>query len=288
MRYISIANIVKLGLFTVLVCTNFELWAQAQQHSQHKLEDQKAPVCESLKTQAKSKKAYEQCNKYCEDLKCTDPSRKDKLDCLSALAKFQALGLGNPPCIGPKRAYISNYNANTVSTCNVKEDGVFEKCIDSGVGAIFDSPVGIAINSIQNTAYITNYGNNKANYSVSKCAINGAGLFSACVDSGVGVAFTKPFDIALTQDENSAFVTNNEEAIRVSKCDIEKGDFTGCVDTSASMSGRPVGLAFNHANNIVYVANDSGHGVYKCALKDTRFSDCTSTGSGFTNTIGVA
>ena len=174
-------------------------------------------------------------------------------------------------------AYVTNTTgANTVLKCPINSDGAFGACADSGVGAVFNTPRGIAISPKRTFAYVNNNGNS----TVSKCPINSDGTFGTCTDSGrTGTAFNSPRGIAINPKGTFAYVANNNS---VSKCPINSdGTFGACADSGNSgttFSGLQ-GIAINLAGTFAYVVNSPVSTVSKCPINaDGTFGSCTDSG----------
>ena len=94
------------------------------------------------------------------------------------------------------RAYITNYDNNTVSRCTVQNNGAFTGCVqDNGRasgGAGFDGPGISVFNASGSRAYIPNVNNN----TVSRCTVRNNGAFTGCVQdagtAGGGAGFEAP------------------------------------------------------------------------------------------------
>ncbi|MFI4936897.1 MAG: beta-propeller fold lactonase family protein [Candidatus Berkiellales bacterium] len=260
-------------------------------------------ICNIYKSASYPKTTFGQCMNYCQELNCADPKHSNPLACANALKKFQTLNVGDPICVAPKRAYITNFNpsgakANSVTLCTLKPNGSFDSCMDSGVNnGNFDSPLVITLNKNENTAYITNYGNITGNYRVSKCSIETTGsalgqFINPCVDSGAGSAFTHPFGIVLNKNESITYVANNTGNSSVSKCMVTNGSLNACVDSGAGVitgNNGPCGIVLNKTGTLAYVTTDNSNTVMKCTISNGMFTTCTSTGAGFFNgPVGIA
>ncbi len=136
------------------------------------------------------------------------------------------------------------------------------------------------------TAYVTNYSTN----SVSKCAINSDGTFSACnLASHGGPAFAGPTGIAINKQETIAYIANQNNGA-LSICPLESnGHFGVCTPAASTPFVGPLGLALNAANTLLYVTDfNSGNMVYSCTVnEDGSISACTSFGSGFNSPAGI-
>lgn len=207
----------------------------------------------------------------------------------------------------PRYAYVTNGVGNTVYICPINEtNGTFGACKDSGVGAIFDFPERIVINSSDTLAYVTNFFGN----TVTKCSVNSTtGAFSNCVDSGAGAVFVNPVGISLNSAGTQVYIDNSGNnghptgSNTVTICTVNSnGTLSNCADSGATGAGFsvPWGNIINSAGTFAYVANDyanppgnpSGNNITVCPInKDTGyFGSCFlsgNTGIAFGNPRGV-
>lgn len=170
-------------------------------------------------------------------------------------------------------AYVTN-NANGVKTvlkCPISNDGTFGACADSGVGAVFNSPRGIAINPSRTFAYVNNNNN-----TVSKCSISSNGTFGACGNTGTG--FTTPRGIAINPKGTFAYVANSSS---VSKCPINSdGTFGTCADSGGTSVSGLQGIAINSTGTFAYVIYSAANTIAKCPINaDGTLGACVDSGS---------
>lgn len=135
------------------------------------------------------------------------------------------------------RAYVSNFNTNTISVCNIIGTSV-TNCDDSS-GNNFDGPEGIMLTPSGTYAYITNNTNN----TVTRCVVDhtDAGLLSSCVvtegnfDGTGNLAFNLLGDVAYVPNEalNQLFLCSVQS---------ETGVLFNCVDSLGSGFDRPAGV----------------------------------------------
>lgn len=91
-------------------------------------------------------------------------------------------------------AYIVRFVGSRVFKCTVNQnDGSLFNCNDAGLGAIFNAPLGVALNANNPQAYITSQGLSQ----VLVCTIAQNGDFSVCNDSSAGAFFNGPDGITL-------------------------------------------------------------------------------------------
>lgn len=160
----------------------------------------------------------------------------------------------------PTRAYVSNYSSNSVSFCSLSAStGKLNLCQDSGVGAIFQTPIGIEFNSDNTRLYVTNF-NGSSGTTVSFCSINvTTGILSGCADvDGDGSAvFSGPLDVRFDDSFTQVYVSNLANNT-VSLCSVNSstGKFSACATTGNSFT-TPAGISLNRAGTRAYVSNDA-------------------------------
>ena len=147
---------------------------------------------------------------------------------------------------------MNSLNVNTgVVQCSILADGSFSGCTLL-TDTTFSEPFGIAMNSANNTAYITN-----SNNTVSQCSINSVtGVFNACTALS-DPTLNEPMGIAINSTGTTAYISN-ENTPSVSQCTIDSsGAFTGCVTLADSEfnfpDNVPLGITLNQAGDTAFI-----------------------------------
>ncbi|KTD59943.1 hypothetical protein [Legionella shakespearei] len=176
-------------------------------------------------------------------------------------------------------AYVSNAVSGTVSKCSLAANGTFSSCVDSGVGAQFDTPAEISIHPSLPIAYVVN----SSSDSVSRCTMDNDGSFVSCTKFfGGSVPFESPEGIVLNHDGSIAYVAN-ASSTEVSQCVLNPdGTFNNCVVAgTVPSSNTPFGIALNSAGTFAYVTCCDA--VIKCFIKSNgAFGACIDSGVGAT------
>jgi DNA-binding beta-propeller fold protein YncE len=182
-----------------------------------------------------------------------------------------------------QKAYISNENSDTISSCDLDAEGALASCATATTsGVSIDEPYQIVFNRTNTVAHLVSRSQN----SVFRCLVNANGVFSNCANSGnTGVAFDAPAAIAVNRAGTFAFVTNQGSggSPGVSVCPILRDGFFGpCVasgNTGIAMS-CPNGIALNRDESRAYIADPCANRVVMCQiLADKTFGACASTGN---------
>lgn len=174
--------------------------------------------------------------------------------------------------------YITNYSLDTVTRCFLQPDGTPYNCMDSGVGAIFKTPQGIAVHG--STAYIASGGIN----SLFQCTVSESGEFSNCftrsefLDAIFGVVYDPNNEVLYISGQS---YLNGSSTI--SQCLLKKdGALFDCYQ-SGGVNGP---LNLNSDGTILYVAdswgmNNNGQNVSKCSIDNYGFIiNCVDSGAG--------
>jgi DNA-binding beta-propeller fold protein YncE len=176
-------------------------------------------------------------------------------------------------------AYVSNAALNTVLKCTLAANGAFSSCVDSGVGAQFNTPAEISIHPTLPVAYVANSNGD----SVSQCSMDNDGNFVSCtLFLGGSVPFEAPEGIVLNHDGSIAYVANALKT-EVSQCMLNPdGTFNNCVVAgTVPSSNTPFGIALNSAGTFAYVTCCDA--VIKCFIKSNgAFGTCIDSGVGAT------
>lgn len=176
-------------------------------------------------------------------------------------------------------AYVGNATPGTVSKCTLAADGTFSSCVDSGVGAQFNTPAEISIHPSLPMAYVTN----STSDSVSQCTMDNNGSFVSCTKFfGGSFLFETPEGIVLNHDGSIAYVANASRT-EVSQCALNaNGAFNNCVVAgTVPSSNTPFGIALNSAGTFAYVTCCDA--VIKCFIKSNgAFGACIDSGVGAT------
>jgi 6-phosphogluconolactonase (cycloisomerase 2 family) len=182
-------------------------------------------------------------------------------------------------------AYVTNYNKNTVSVCQIETNGTLSQCVDSNAPTkLLNFPNGVTTNN--GYAYIVN--SNWANSSVTVCKIETNGTLSQCVDSGAGDVFKAVLG-GMTIHNGYAYATGIN-TVTVCKIDSKVGTLSNCATTGPGFSG-PHGITTNN-DGYAYITNMFTNTVAVCKInsEDGTFSNCTASGAAagmFNNPIEV-
>ena len=153
--------------------------------------------------------------------------------------------------------YIVNYANHTVTKCAIGNDTSLSGCVDSGAGAIFPAPFGIAINPNLLIAYITGHGNATIPSSVYGCKVNPAdGSFNSCVmvldpTTLNSVGGNNPSLITFNTADNSIFFTGSSSNDLV-RCTIEDSDYTKLTCAPVVINSGSVNFNFPTGIRIKY------------------------------------
>ena len=182
-------------------------------------------------------------------------------------------------------AYIVNARLNNVTKCEVNPvDGNLINCSEAGSG--FTTPLGLAFNSTNKIAYVTNVAGAKIN-TVSKCSIDPiTGNFNNCTTAASGLSF--PSSVLLNSNDTLAYVTISAGNNSVAKCTVDNnGDFINCTPTANGTSNSR-GVAIDPTGQFAYVSNFFSNTVSKCDIASNGdFISCIPTGSGFSGPFGI-
>lgn len=173
----------------------------------------------------------------------------------------------------PNRSYVSNYSANTVSLCSVTATtGKLSQCSDSGVGAVFSTPIDISLNPARSRLYAGNF-DGSSGTSVQACSVNmTTGTLSGCanVDGDGSAVFSGPSHVAFSFSGTKAYVSNLASGV-ISLCSVNlsTGKFTECATAGTGFS-FPVELKLSTRGTRAYVGNDATSStVSLCAVNTT-------------------
>jgi DNA-binding beta-propeller fold protein YncE len=165
--------------------------------------------------------------------------------------------------------YVANSGGNTVSVINARTCNAVRH---SGCGqtppaiAVGPEPLGIAVNQITDTVYVTSLGNfTGKTVSVINGATCNAASRTGCRQKPATVTVgPAPFGIAIDQATNTIYVANNNggdgpaslSVINGATCDAANS--TGCAHRPPALPGvgrAPNGIAFDQSTGAVYTAN---------------------------------
>jgi DNA-binding beta-propeller fold protein YncE len=182
-----------------------------------------------------------------------------------------------------QKAYISNSNSATISSCDLDAEGALASCATATTsGVSIAEPYQMVFNQTNTIAHLVSRSQN----SVFRCLVNANGVFSNCADSGnTGVVFDAPAGMVVNRAGTYAFVTNQGPGGTpgVSVCPIRRDGFFGpCVasgNTGIAM-GCPNGIALNRDESRAYVVDPCSNRVAMCPiLADKTFGPCVNTGN---------
>lgn len=190
------------------------------------------------------------------------------------------------------RAYISNFNSDTVSLCNVNiSTGVLSGCVDAGATGL-NGPNGITLNPAETFAYITNDTGNL----VIQCAINPiTGLLSGCVNSGA-TGLDQPESTLFNSAGTIAYISSLGGVSKVTQCTVNTGTgaLSACFTSGATGLYEARGLTFNSSGTLIFIANSaplpSFPSVRICSVNTGTgaLSACVDSGGVFQSPTAVA
>jgi YVTN family beta-propeller protein len=165
--------------------------------------------------------------------------------------------------------YVANSGGNTVSVINARTCNAVRH---SGCGqtppaiAVGPEPLGIAVNQITDTVYVTSLGNftGKTVSVINGATCNAAGRTGCRQKPATVTVGPAPFGIAIDQATNTIYVANNNggdgpaslSVINGATCD--SANSTGCAQRPPALPGvgrAPNGIAFDQSTGAVYTAN---------------------------------
>ena len=198
---------------------------------------------------------------------CSQPTLDQSLN-ITRTATTEAVG----------SLYITNADGTDVSLCSLASNTSVGSCQSTGgVGAVFITGEGIALNNTKTRVYISY----RLNNSVSFCPIESDGTLGVCVDSGAtGEALTGAFKITLNADNSEAYIGCSQKVVL---CPINNdGTFGTCTETAtdASFLGF-TSVTFNAGETKAYVSDISTNSIFICDVNgDGTLSGCTNTNYG--------
>lgn len=200
---------------------------------------------------------------------------------------------------GNTYAYVTNVYTQNVSQCELNTvDGTFVICDDSGAGAVFPSPYSMAFETVDSTLYA--YVTSAITADVTKCTVNAStGAFSGCVTAIDAPILSSPRGLAqITLSDNLYTYITNRSAGTVTQCFVDPTSalLVNCFDSGAGAAfTTPENILFHGGDTEVYAyitdsTYDTDGGVWSCVVNSStgQFSDCTSTGSGFSTPWGMS
>ncbi|MCL9683023.1 lactonase family protein [Legionella maioricensis] len=195
------------------------------------------------------------------------------------------------PAIPAQHAYITNWDQNSISLCDVSTlDGTFSNCIITASGALFANPEAITTLNLDanNTVfYVANI--NALNMAVSTVVLcqvnNGTGALSGCAITGSG--FNGADGIAINPAGTLAYVSN-AGADNVSLCQVDSitGALGNCGPTGNGFH-IPSDMTLNPLGTIAYVS-DLANYVSICPVDATTgLLSCHNRVGGFSQPEGI-
>lgn len=178
--------------------------------------------------------------------------------------------------------YVANISAvhmsaSTVSFCQVdSSSGALSNCTNTNGGPV-NGADGIAINSTNTLAYVSNAGNN----TVSVCQVDSiTGVLSnSCTSSGSG--FAVPSDMTLNALGTRAYVSNLLTS-SVTSCAIDDNGLLNCDDITLGFNA-PEGITLHPSGQFAYITNNGNNTVSVCQIDSLtgHLSSCAVTGGQF-------
>ncbi len=190
--------------------------------------------------------------------------------------------------VTPLFIYVTNVSNNSLSLCTVAGDtGELNNCSDSGVGAIFNSPVGVHLSVDEFFIYVVNEGND----TIMVCAVDTeSGVLSGCTVTGSG--FDLPSTIDFNATGTKAYIGNLGNS-QVSVCDVDTSDGTlsACALTGSGFLTAN-DIALNASDTKAYIADFNSDAITLCTINGSTglFDSCADSGAGsiFATTSSLA
>lgn len=207
---------------------------------------------------------------------CSQPNQSNILSIASA-----------PP---GQHAYITNWNGNSISLCQVNNDGSLESCsITANSG--FDAPEAIAMNPSGTILYVANIATPSGGGTISLCHVDSiSGGLSGCAPTGNGFDTSGPDGIAINPPGTIAYVSN-AFSDKVSSCAIDHntGVLSLCTNSGGTGFDHPSDMTLNAMGTLAYVSNLSLTTVSLCqiGIGGEALTSCQATGSGFNEAEGI-
>ena len=197
----------------------------------------------------------------------------------------------------PSYVFIINSEGSTnpaVTQCSLGSTGkLFQTCMDSGATDL-SGPTGIAINSTNTFAYISNYASPGR---ISRCTITlgQTPLLSGCTTTATIPGNYGALWITLTPDGTQAMVgvqytsTLTGGTDHVFNCPINSdGSFSTCVDTgNIGLSDPTTNMVLNANVSTAYIpfTFNANQAIYQCPITSGVLSACTPTSGASSGTI---
>lgn len=127
-------------------------------------------------------------------------------------------------------------------------------------------------------AYVVNQGDNE----IVRCAISG-GVFSSCVAAGLADFLDSPYDIAINNAGNKAYISN--AGGNITYCQIlPDQSFSNCSFSTLMNNPKLVGIALNANNTRIYTTDFSNGNVLRCTIdsQDGEPVHCVDSGANMT------
>jgi hypothetical protein len=181
----------------------------------------------------------------------------------------------------PRTVYLSGnyvYTLNNTSSEVVQCDLTLQTCSSTGSG--FSGPTG-SMTIANGYAYVPNTtGNN-----VSVCAVSANdGTFSSCATFDNNATLSSPAGVAIANGYAYIVSSSTNEVVA---CEVSSSDGTlsNCVTNSVLNSANSSGVSVYYG--YLYFTSTSSSQMTKCLLEASGVvSNCTQTGSGFSNASG--
>lgn len=190
-------------------------------------------------------------------LQCYQPSTADALHVTKAASQNT-------------KAYIANFNSNTISICSVTSQGLSDCAAYSD--STFSNPISITLNPANTFAYVSNFGGS----TVSVCSLNNAGLIVSCTSIS---GFNNPSQVNINTSNTYAYVANAMDS-EISICTIDQnnGELTPISTFLNSNIVTPQTAQLNPLNNFIYFGNTSNSAPMGiCQVNNNLLDNCTSS-----------
>ena len=187
--------------------------------------------------------------------------------------------------IPPQRAYITNWNGNSISLCTVSPlDGSLSDCATTANGTPFVNPEAITLNAEGTYMYVASIDAlNMTNSTVYYCGVDSSsGALSSCLNTGNG--FNGADGISINPANTQAYVSNAGGF--VSLCEVDVSGALGNCNPTGNGFHIPSDMTLNVPGNKAYVS-DLINSVSICSISATNELSCSNTVGGFKAPEGI-
>lgn len=219
-------------------------------------------------------------------------------DCVNSGGTFSAppAGIAIQSVNATSYAYVVNQANDTVLQCTIDSTtGLFSSCVDSGAGAVFNNPFGIAFKSSDSGLYA--YIVSLNDQTVYQCLVNATSgkLLTTCT-TATNVSLSAPYGLTVhTIDaEDYAYIVNTgTSSVIQCRVDLSSAQLNSCLDSGMDdVFNTPKNIAFFESNaDYAYVTDPGDNLVWQCSINAISgdFSSCVNSGaSSLNDPLGIA